>query len=310
MPKTCFVVMPVSDGDGYTTGHFRHVYDDIFVPACEAAGYKAVRADEVRETNLIHLDVLQKLLESPMVLCDLSSRNPNVLFELGLRQAFDKPVVLVQETGTPKIFDIAPLRYTEYRRERVYHQVLEDQKAIADCIAATEKAAAAGSGVNSLVRILSLTKPASLAEVRDAERDPTLDLVRAEINEMRHEMRRAIAFLAEEWRSGGSSGREVSAAVEIDAVLLEVSELHAILLRELERGSPETVVKPLLEHLSRLHSRLLEMEGSARRSSPEVFRKLREARRDLSVLSEMVGKQLESTSRASRDRSRRERAIQ
>lgn len=89
--ETCFVIMPISDPEGYRLGHFQSVFDDLFVPACEKAGYDATRADQVRETNLIHLDVLQRIVNSPMVLCDLSSRNPNVLFELGLRQAFDKP---------------------------------------------------------------------------------------------------------------------------------------------------------------------------------------------------------------------------
>src|ERR1044072_1504133 len=88
----CFVIMPITDPDSYVKGHFQHVFDDIFSPACEKAGYRPLRADQVRQTNLIHLDVLQKLIHSPMALCDLSSRNPNVLFELGLRQAFDKPV--------------------------------------------------------------------------------------------------------------------------------------------------------------------------------------------------------------------------
>jgi hypothetical protein len=104
----CFIVMPISDPDGYQPGHFQHVFEDLFVPACEKAGYQALRADQVRETNLIHLDVLQRILDSSMVLCDLSSRNPNVLFELGLRQAFDKPVALVQEVG--------PHRYSISRR--------------------------------------------------------------------------------------------------------------------------------------------------------------------------------------------------
>src|ERR1044071_6759240 len=124
----CFVIMPISDPDGYVPGHFKHVFDDIFAPACDKAGFCPIRADQVRQTNLIHLDILQKLIESPMALCDLSSRNPNVLFELGLRQAFDKPVVLVREVGTSDIFDIGPLRYTEYHRERVYHEVLADQE--------------------------------------------------------------------------------------------------------------------------------------------------------------------------------------
>lgn len=190
-PLECFVIMPVSDPEEYEPGHFQHVFEDIFRPACEKAGYRAIRADQVHETNLIHLDILQRLLQSPMVLCDLSSRNPNVLFELGLRQAFDKPVVLVQEVGTPKIFDIAPLRYTEYRRARVYHEVLEDQKGIEQAIRATQEAFSNGAGVNSVVRILSLTQPANLPDVQEANRDPVLQIIRAELSELRSEIRRS-----------------------------------------------------------------------------------------------------------------------
>src|ERR1044071_653917 len=188
----CFVVMPISDPDGYQPGHFGRVFSDLVAPACERAGFHAIRADDIRETNLIHLDVLQRLLDSAMVLCDLSSRNPNVLFELGLRQAFDKPVVLIQEVGTPKIFDIAPLRFTEYRPARIYHEVIEDQEKIASAVAATRDAFSKGSGVNSIVRILALTRPASLPEVNDANRDPALQLVRAELSELRNELRRLV----------------------------------------------------------------------------------------------------------------------
>lgn len=185
----CFVIMPISDQEGYPSGHFLRVYEDIFRPACEEAGYTAIRADEVRETNLIHLDVLQRLLESPIALCDLSSRSPNVLFELGLRQAFDKPVVLVQETGTPPIFDIAPLRYTAYRRSRTYHEVLEDRDAIAGAIRATAQARDDGQGINSLVKLLALAQPAALPEVQDAEKNPALQLIRAELEELRFELK-------------------------------------------------------------------------------------------------------------------------
>jgi hypothetical protein len=182
--------MPISDPEGYSAGHFRRVFEDIIVPGCEAAGYAAIRADEVRATDLIHLDVLQRLLNAPVALCDLSSRNPNVLFELGLRQAFDKPVVLVQESGTQQIFDIAPLRYTEYRRARLYNEVLEDQKKIAAAITATVDAHEENAGVNSLVKILELTKPASLSDVEAADSDPGLQIIRAEVNELRLEVRR------------------------------------------------------------------------------------------------------------------------
>ena len=82
--KDCFIIMPIGDTVGYDPGHFTHVYDDIIKPAVEKTEFTPRRADEVKETNFIHLDILTKLLEAPMAVCDLSSRNPNVLFELGM----------------------------------------------------------------------------------------------------------------------------------------------------------------------------------------------------------------------------------
>jgi hypothetical protein len=148
--KECFIIMPISDADGYPAGHFKHVYDNIIGPSCEMAGYQAVRADEIKATNLIHLDILKRLIDTPIAICDLSSRNPNVLFELGIRQAFDRPVVLIQEAGTPKIFDIAPLRYLEYSKEMRYHDVLRIQKELKDAIEATAIAGGDANSVNSM----------------------------------------------------------------------------------------------------------------------------------------------------------------
>lgn len=169
----CFVIMPISDQEGYEKGHFERVYKDIFIPAITKAGYKPFRADDDKTTNLIHIEIIRKLLDCPMAVCDLSSRNPNVLFELGIRQAFDKPVVLVQELGTPKIFDISGLRTVDYRKDRVYHEVLEDQDAICEAIQRTTKACKEGDAINSIVRLLSITKPASLPEIKEFEKDPS-----------------------------------------------------------------------------------------------------------------------------------------
>jgi hypothetical protein len=186
---SCFIIMPISDPDSYEKGHFKRVYENIFKPACALAGYKAVRADDVVNANLIHLDILRKILESPMAICDLSTRNPNVMFELGLRQAFDKPVVLVQEIGTPPIFDISPLRYTEYHREHIYESVLEDQKKIAEVIRETAKSGA--NDVNSIVRLLSLTQPAQLAQISEGERESgLLQTILAELNFLKTEIKR------------------------------------------------------------------------------------------------------------------------
>lgn len=153
----CFVIMPISDVDGYEGGHFRRVYDHLIVPACREAGFEPLLASDVKEANMIVIDVLQRLYTAEMVLCDLSSRNPNVLFELGFRQAFSKPVTLIKDLRTERIFDISGLRdipYDESLRIDVAHATIAE---IADRMKATCEAAERGSGgVNSLVQLLGV----------------------------------------------------------------------------------------------------------------------------------------------------------
>jgi len=186
----CFIIMPIADQDGYKQGHFKRVYEDIFAPACRAAGYKPVRADDTKQANLIQLDILQKLLESPMAICDLSTRNPNVLFELGLRQAFDKPTILVQEEGTPKIFDINIFRYVEYRNGLDYRDVLADQRTIQEVLEETKKAVEKGNSVNSIIKLLSMTSPASLQDTSNFGEKEYFNILMSEISGLKNEIKR------------------------------------------------------------------------------------------------------------------------
>jgi hypothetical protein len=185
----CFVIMPISDQQGYDAGHFTKVYEDIFKPACASAGYAATRADDVKESNLIHLDILKRVVHSPMAICDLSSRNPNVLFELGLRQAFDKPTILVKDKETPEIFDIAPIRYTSYRQSLRYREVLKDQQAISRALKATKEAIGQEHNVNSLIKLLELAGPAQITENRQGDSQDYFGILMAEITQLKQEVR-------------------------------------------------------------------------------------------------------------------------
>lgn len=184
--KDCFVIMPIGATEGYEDGHFQAVYEDIIKPAIDQAGYHPLRADEVNRTNLIHLDILQKLIAAPVAICDLSTRNPNVLFELGIRQAFDKPVILIQEKGTPKIFDIAPLRYLEYGKALKYRDVLKTQNALKVRIEETMIAKDDTSNVNSIVKLLALS-PAYLPKIDKTNKENmALDLIQGQLTELTH----------------------------------------------------------------------------------------------------------------------------
>ncbi len=199
----CFVIMPISDVDGYDKGHFFRVYEDIVKPAVGQTEFVAARADEVKETNFIHLDILKKLIDAPIAICDLSSRNPNVLFELGVRQAFDKPVVLIQEKGTPKIFDIGPLRYLEYDKGMKYHDVLKTQAELTDAIIATKAAEGQQGNINSIVRLMALSNPATIPTLEGDNKEAfAIDVLQAQLNDMRKMLE--VSML--ESRRGSSKG--------------------------------------------------------------------------------------------------------
>jgi hypothetical protein len=186
----CFVLMPIGEREEYGPDHFKRVYEDIFVPACDKAGFKAVRADDVKKTNFIVLDIIKQLIDAPMALCDLSTRNPNVLFELGIRQAFDKPVVLVQEEGTPQIFDITTLRYEQYRRARLYHEVQADQERITVALRETfEDSQSANPSINSLVKLLSLTQAANIPSSNTSPSDAQFQLIQTRLDALSQEVR-------------------------------------------------------------------------------------------------------------------------
>ncbi|HNU30235.1 MAG TPA: hypothetical protein PKN00_13630 [Sedimentisphaerales bacterium] len=219
---TCFVIMPISDPVGYDQGHFRKVFDKIFAPACGKIGVRPVRADDIKGTNLIHLDILQSLLSAPIAICDLSAWNPNVLYELGLRQAFDKPVVLVQQVGTPSIFDIAPLRYVEYRRDFRYDEVLDDQEKLAEVLRVTRDGHSAGTSVNSLVRILGLVHSATLPEATGPASTAYLELIRSEIEKLRGDIRSRTSHLQV------GKDHEIDLA-EIEQLNRQIMETHKVL---------------------------------------------------------------------------------
>lgn len=137
--ELCFVIMPISDQGDYPKGHFAKVYEQIFQPAIEAAGYEPYRVDDNKMCDSIMKKIFDAVYTCPMALCDLSNRNPNVLYELGLRQAYDKPVVLVQDDKTERIFDVSGINTVSYKSNRLYENILEAREKITEAIISTKE---------------------------------------------------------------------------------------------------------------------------------------------------------------------------
>ena len=146
--------MPITDSEPYVAGHFKRVYDYLIKPAIITAGYEPVRADDVQRTNVIVVDVLRKTVESDMAVCDLSSRNPNVLFELGIRQAFNKPVTLIKDLITERVFDIAGIRTHDYDHSLRVDTTEAARSQLSEAIIST--ASRPTGDVNSLLELLAV----------------------------------------------------------------------------------------------------------------------------------------------------------
>lgn len=161
----CFVIMPFSETDTYEEDHFTKIYEQIFKPAIEKAGYEPYRVDEDKICDPIIGKIFDAVQNCPMSLCDLSSKNPNVLYELGLRQAYDKPVVLVKDEKTEHIFDVAGINTVSYNSNRLVENVEKAIKDIADALRQTKEGKEA-----TLVKIVK-AKSADFSEVNTSEQE-------------------------------------------------------------------------------------------------------------------------------------------
>ncbi len=110
-----FVIMPFSEKtDSRPKGFFGEVLRSLITPAGIAAKFSVATANK-QGSDVIQSTIINDLLEADLVLADLTDHNPNVLFELGVRMAMDKPVALIKASGTGRIFDVDNmLRVYEY----------------------------------------------------------------------------------------------------------------------------------------------------------------------------------------------------
>src|SRR5687767_8839852 len=96
----CGIVMPLAEWDGQLEKHWSQV-QQILIDAIADAGFDGRMVSAAADVGIIHKRIVQNLYEDPIVVVDVSGRNPNVMLELGIRLTFDKPTVIVKDDKTP-----------------------------------------------------------------------------------------------------------------------------------------------------------------------------------------------------------------
>jgi len=117
MPENvCFIICPIGDEGSKSREHSDRVFNDIIKPALLKAAalikidFRPERADLMKDPGDITRKIMLKIVESPLVIADLTDANPNVFYELAVRHAAQKPVIQIIEANQPIPFDISMIK--------------------------------------------------------------------------------------------------------------------------------------------------------------------------------------------------------
>ena len=109
-PRSCFVIMPFGDP-------FDEIYKEVIKETLEDNNFTVVRADELYGSKPIMEDILGKIELSEIVVADLTDRNPNVFYELGITHCriINENVIIITQNLEDVPFDLKPYRIISYK---------------------------------------------------------------------------------------------------------------------------------------------------------------------------------------------------
>ena len=193
-PKVCFVIAPIGADGSADRLRSDQVLKHIIGPSVRECGYEPIRADHISEPGLITSQVIQHIVEDPLVIADLTGRNPNVFYELALRHAIKKPIVQIIHATETIPFDVAASR-TVHVDHRDLDSVAKAKEEITKQIRSVEKNPEdVDTPISVAVELQSLRKSDNPLEKSYAEILAMLTDIRAGMSDMRDGVRGRMVF--------------------------------------------------------------------------------------------------------------------
>jgi hypothetical protein len=136
--EKCGIIMPISSIDGCSEQHWTDV-KEILTEAIISSDFEANLVSNAADVGIIQKTIIQNIYDNPIVICDVSGKNPNVMFELGMRLAFDKPTIIVIDDKTSYSFDTSPIEHLSYPRDLRFNKIVDFKRDLSEKIIATVK---------------------------------------------------------------------------------------------------------------------------------------------------------------------------
>ncbi|WP_127539366.1 RNA helicase [Paenibacillus illinoisensis] len=160
------LVMPIAPIDGCSTDHWLDVKRIITEAVSSMPGYSSNPkiVSEGDSSGLIHKRIVEGLYTSDIIICDVSCKNPNVMFELGMRLAFDKPTIIIKDDKTDYTFDAGVIEHLQYPRDLRYKSVVEFKELLSEKVRATHEESIQDGNKSSFLKSFGTIKVASIQE--------------------------------------------------------------------------------------------------------------------------------------------------
>ena len=129
--KLCFIVTPIGPDNSEIRRSTDGLLRAVLEPVLKEKGYKVEVAHEIDTPGSITDQVINRILESDLVVANLTGLNPNVMYELAIRHCAALPVIVVADKTTNLPFDIVAERTIFYSN---------DMHGVVDLIASLERA--------------------------------------------------------------------------------------------------------------------------------------------------------------------------
>ncbi|OJG93032.1 hypothetical protein RV15_GL002166 [Enterococcus silesiacus] len=132
--------MPLAPMLGYPNEQFldvKTILIDTIKDIVEHDFIPRMVSESAGEIDIIHNSIVNNIYDDPIVVVDISGRNGNVMLELGLRLAFDKPVVIIKDNKTDYMFDISMIEHVTYPADLRHTEILKFQELLKEKIIKT-----------------------------------------------------------------------------------------------------------------------------------------------------------------------------
>lgn len=250
----CGVVMPISAIDNCSEQHWVDVFE-IISEAIQDAGFEGNLVSNADDVGIIHKRIIQNLYTNPIVVVDVSGKNPNVMFELGVRLAFDKPTIILKDDKTSYSFDTSSIEHLEYPRDLRFSKIIEFKKKLADKIKSTYEKSEIDPEYSTFLKQFGEFKVAKIEEREGTAEDVILDKLNS--------MELSIQMLEQSGRSNlykrprfsmrySEKQKEINACVKgvregtltsLELTLKEVFPEATVIIQRLSEGHSHVIVK-------------------------------------------------------------------